>query len=281
MRSSIRGVMVIIVLAMIVPCAVAEKKQFRYSVGKGASVSIVNDLGPVTVRPSSAGQVIITATPSSDKVEVDSNQTGNRVTVRTHFLQHAGVDEGRVEYDVQVPPGVNLTVHAGGGPIRLQGLSGDVALDGDTADIEVRDCSNAHVHARTVSGSVVLSNLSNGYVEATTIGGPVTLTSVTGSRVSVNTTSGAIASRGDFAGGGEYSLTSHSGNIEVALPGSASVEVSAHTVSGTVENDFPLAPLAHPAFTLTQGKSFAGTANQGASSIRLQTFSGKIRVKKQ
>ncbi len=267
-------------VALTILAAGADKKEFRYTVGAGAGISIVNDFGPVTVRPSSGNQVIISATPRSSKVEVDSSQSGNRVEARSHLLQRTGQDEGRVDYDVQVPADANLMLRSSNGTVRVEGINGDVAVDADSSSVEVNGC-NGHVRVRTASGPITLSNIHNGHIEATSVGGQVTLKQVSGAVVTVNTTAGAINYAGDFSEGGEYSLSSHSGNIEVSLPANASVDVTATSVNGAVENDFPFAPKAHPTIAITQGRSFAGTSNSGASSVRLRTFSGKIRVKKQ
>jgi DUF4097 and DUF4098 domain-containing protein YvlB len=260
--------------------ASAQKKEFRYTVGPGASISVVNDFGPVTLRAGSGNQIVVTATPRSSKVEVDSTQHGNRVEVRSRFPQAAKPDEGRVEYDIQVPPDASVMVRASSGPVKVQGLNGDVSLEGENSPLEVRD-SNGQVHARTVGGPITLTNLHDGHVEATSVSGQVTLNNVSGKVVTANTTAGPITFSGDCAGGGQYSLSSHSGNIDVSLPASASVDLSARSVTGSVEDEFPFKPPAHPTMALDQGKSFAGTSNGGASSLRLRTFSGKIRVKKQ
>ncbi|MGB9106465.1 MAG: hypothetical protein WCC59_17055, partial [Terriglobales bacterium] len=98
------------VVALAIPAAAAEKKEFRYNVTPGASVTVVNNYGPVRIRASRARQVVVTATPSSSKVEVDSAQNANRVEVRTHFLQKAGESDGRVEYEIQVPADTNVMV---------------------------------------------------------------------------------------------------------------------------------------------------------------------------
>ncbi len=259
--------------------AAAEQKQFRYNVKPGATVSLINDYGPVQVRASGAGQVVVSATPATSKVEIDGSQNGNRIEVRTHFLQTAGENEGRVGYEVQAPADTNIIIRTATGPVQVQGFTGDISVDSDTGTIEVRD-SNGHVHVRTVSGAVALTDLKDGFVEARSVGGQVTLNDVSGKVVSVNTTGGPIVYNGDFGGGGQYTLSTHSGNIDVALPATASVDVSARTVSGTVENDFPLKEPVHPAFTPQQGKSFAGQLNSGASAVRLRSFSGRIRVKK-
>jgi DUF4097 and DUF4098 domain-containing protein YvlB len=241
---------------------------------------LVNDYGAIRVRATQGKQIVVTATPSSPKVQVDSRQTGNRVEVRTHFLQKANDSDGRMEYDIQVPADTDVMIHTATGPVQVQGVNGDVAVDGDTAKVEIRD-SNGHVKARTVSGPILLSNLKDGFVEAISVGGPMTLNKVCGKNVSVNTTGGAITYTGDFAGGGQYSISSHSGTIDVTMPASSSINVTARSVTGNVENDFSLNPPAQPTTALAAGKSFAGTLNSGESAVNLRTFSGRIRVKKQ
>ena len=267
-------------VALATTTAAAEKKEFRYNVTPGATVTVINDYGPVRVRAAQATQVVIAAMPASSSVEVDSAQHGNRIETRTHFLRRAGETDGAVAYDIQVPADANLVIRSATGPVQVQGINSDVAVDSDTGKVEVRD-SNGHVRVRTVGGAITLASLKDGFVEATSVGGQVTLNNVAGKTVAVNTTAGPISFSGDFAGGGQYSLSSHSGNIDVALPASASVDVTARSVSGSVENDFPMNPPAHPITASAQGKSFAGTLNSGASSVNLRTFSGRIRVKKQ
>ena len=258
----------------------ADKKEFRYNVAAGATISVVNEYGPVTLTPTTGRQVIITATPSSNKVEVDASQNGPRIDVRTHFLQKAGPGDGRVEYQVQVPPGANLMVHSATGPITVSKVSGDLTLEGDNASVDVRDMGSGDLRIRTINGPVVLTNVRNERVEVTSIGGEVRLSNVSGPRVTVTTTGGAIRFEGDFGQGGEYALTTHTGDLDVNLPATASVDISASSKNGTVENDVPLQPAQHPTMKVAEGHSFSGVANSGSSSVRLRSFSGKIRVKK-
>ncbi|MGZ4826989.1 MAG: DUF4097 family beta strand repeat-containing protein [Terriglobales bacterium] len=272
------GLAVVIILTA--GASAADKKEFRYNVNAGASVTVVNDYGTVRVRAAQPGTVVATAVPGSSKVEVDAAQSGNRVELRTHYLQQTGESDGRVDYEIQVPADANVMVRTASGPVQVQGVSGDVVVDTDTGKVDVRNC-NAHVRVRTVGGPITLVDLNDSFVEATSVGGQVSLNNVTGKSVSVNTTGGPITYAGDFAGGGVYSLSTHSGNIDLKLPASASVDVTARSVTGAVENDFPLTPPVHPTMALAQGKSLAGTSNSGASSVHLRTFSGRIRVKKQ
>jgi len=154
-------------------------------------------------------------------------------------------------------------------------------VEGDAAQVDVRDVRNAHVHVRTISGPVTLGSINNGHVEVISLSGNVQLEAVSGPKVAVNTAKGSIRYNGDFGEGGEYMLVNHSGNIDVALPAFASVDLNARSITGSVENDFPLQQKQHSSFVPSPGHSFAGTSNTGASSVQLRSFSGKIRVKKQ
>ena len=260
-----------------------QKVSKSFPVQPGATVTITSDYGPITVSASTgaATQVLVSATPHSNKVEIDTNQSGNRVDVKSHFLQQVNPTDGAVDYDVQVPTSASLVIHTVNGVVRVQNINGDISVDSDTGSVDVRDAMNGHVHVRTLSGPVTLTNINNGHVELTSVSGDVTLNHVSGTLVSVNTNGSPIHFTGDCSGGGEYSLTTHSGNIDVALPPNASVDITARSVTGSVEDGFQLQPDTHPTMALATGKSFAGHANSGAASLHLRSFSGKISVKKQ
>jgi DUF4097 and DUF4098 domain-containing protein YvlB len=279
MSSGVKWSLVAAGMLAVAAFAAENRREFRYTVGPGASVRVTNESGPVDIKGAAGRQVVIIATTHSDKVEVDCDQSGNRIQATTHFLQRADSAEGRVDYQVLVPLDARVTVRAPSGPITAERMRGDLTLEGDAARVDVRDAGNAHVHVRTISGPVTLGNISNGHVEVTSLSGDVQLDAVSGPKVSVNTAKGSIRYNGDFGGGGDYMLVNHSGNIDVTLPASASVDLSARSISGSVENDFPLKQKQHPTFSISQGRSFAGTSNSGASSVQLRSFSGKIRVK--
>ena len=183
-----------------------------------------------------------------------------------------------MDYEVSVPADASVTLRSSTGVLHAEGLHGDVSLEGSQASVEVRDISDAHVHVRTFNGSVALTNIRNGHVEVTSVGGDVVLNSVNGPLVQVNSTSGKIRYEGDFSNSGEYMLTSHSGDIEASAPNDASIDVTARSVRGKVENDFLLEPK-HTHFAMKAGSAFAGTMNKAASSVKLFSFSGRIHLK--
>ena len=262
---------------------VAEsKKQYHFSVGPRAGVSVMNPYGSISVRPSLNNTVVVNAILHSDKVEVDNNQNGNRVDIQSHLLAGADSDSGRVDYEVLVPSDASVTLHSSTGSLRAEKLHGDLSLEGTGAIIEVRDISDAHVHVKTMNGSVNLDNIENGHVEVDSLSGEVTMKGVTGPLVQVVSTSGKISYVGDFGKSGEYRLTSHSGDIEAIIPEWTSADVSARSVRGEVSDDIPLQPKTHNYFPIDKGRAFAGTVGRVAvsSTVVLRTFSGKIHLRK-
>jgi DUF4097 and DUF4098 domain-containing protein YvlB len=226
--------------------------------------------------------VVVNAILHSDKVEVDNNQSGNRVDIQSHLLAGADSDSGRVDYEVLIPADASITLHSSTGSLHAEKLHGDVSLEGPGAQVDVRDISDAHVHVKTMNGAVNLENIKNGHVEIDSLSGAITLRQVNGPLVQVVSTSGNISYIGDFGNSGEYRLTSHSGDIEATIPEWTSADVSARSTRGEVHDDIPLQPKTHTWFPMDKGRAFAGTMGRVAvsSTVVLRSFSGKIHLRK-
>jgi DUF4097 and DUF4098 domain-containing protein YvlB len=265
--------------------AAETRKEAKIDIAPGGMVNIISGGGTVALHSGSGRQVLATYTVHSDKIEVDQNTSSDRqrVELRTHALpgQQPTADEARVDYDVTVPAGISVNVSTTSAPIAAEGLSGDLGLSSETGQITVSNALKSHLRVRSMTAAITLKDVTLSRVDIQSAGGAVQLTNVTGQRIAVGTTSGNIEYRGDCSGGGDYLFTTHSGAIDVTLPPTASVDLSARSTTGTVENAFPLQEKHHNSFVPQQGRSFAGTSNSGSSSVELQSFSGKIRVKKQ
>jgi DUF4097 and DUF4098 domain-containing protein YvlB len=281
MRSRQRAVKlaVVVVLAGATLAVGESRKELRFHVGRRANVSVVNQYGAVSVKPGEKDQVVITAVLYSDKVEPDHNQSGSRVDVISHLLPGATPETGRVDYEIQVPPGANVSLQSTTGPLHVEGLRGDITLEGAAASVDVREVTGGHVRVKTLSGPVTLTNIRDGHVEVTSVSGDVVLTSVNGPSVQVNSNSGKISYDGAFGAAGDYNLTSHTGDIEAVAPSYASMDVIARSEHGQVDNDFSLQPR-HTSFAVKAGSAFAGTVGKAASSVKLFSISGKIHLKK-
>ena len=257
-------------------------KELHFNVGARTVVSVNNPYGSISVKPSTGNTVSVSAVLSSDKVEVDSNQTGNRVDIQSHLFPGANEQSGHVDYEILVPADASVSLHSMTGPIRAERLHGDMTLEGSAAIVDVRDITDAHLHVKTLNGPVTLTNVIEGHVEVDSLSGAITLNRVTGPLVQVISTSGGINYTGDFGDGGEYRLTSHSGDIEATVPEYTSADVSARSVKGEVHDDIPLQPKQHTSFIVKEGSAFVGTMGRAAvsSTVVLRSFSGKIHLRK-
>jgi DUF4097 and DUF4098 domain-containing protein YvlB len=88
--------------------------------------------------------------------------------------------------------------------------------------------------------------------------------------------SGNINFSGDLEPNGRYELTSHSGNVRLAIAASAGFQVEATSFSGTITSDIPI--------TMRGGqngrrnRSLRGTVGGGGAILDLTTFSGSIVI---
>jgi hypothetical protein len=254
-------------------------KELHFKVGRRPTISINNPYGPVVVKAGAPHEVLVNAILHSDRVEIDQSKSGNRIGIISHLLPGSNADTGVVEYEIQVPPDANLSVHSNTGRIHAEKLHGDVAMEGSDAAMEVLDCGDGHIHVKTLNGPVTLTNVRNGHVEIMSMGGNVVLTGVSGPYVNVNSNSGSIEYAGDFGDEGEYDFTSHTGDIEAVAPAYASIDVLARSSQGKVDSDFSLEPK-HTPFYAKGGSALVGTMGKAASSVKLFSFSGKIHLKK-
>ena len=259
--------------------ALAESvKEYRFTVGANANVSVDTQYGAISVRPGSGNQVVVTATLSSNKVEVDQEQNGNRIEIASHLLPGSTQESGQVDYEVIIPADATVTLRSSTGPLSAEHLQGDITLAGPDAMVNVRNVENAHVHVQTMRGPITISDVKNGHVELETISGDIHLKSVNGALVQATSGSGKISYDGDFGAEGEYKFTTHTGDIDALVPVEVSADFRAHSVLGRVQHDFPL-KAQHTRFPVNEGRSFFGTTGKAASQVVLRSFSGRIRLK--
>ncbi|MGA7080104.1 MAG: DUF4097 family beta strand repeat-containing protein [Terriglobales bacterium] len=271
-------VTVVLVTCLSAATLAETKKQYSYTVGPKANISVETQYGAISVKPGNANQVLVTATLTSDTVEVDQQQNGNRIEIASHLLRGNEQQSSRVDYELLIPPDANINLRSSNGPLSAEHLQGDVTLEGTDAVVDIRNIENAHVRVRTMRGPITLTDVHNGHVDIDSISGEIHLKSVTGPLVQARSGSGRIFYDGDFGSDGDYKLSTHTGDIEALVPADVSAAFRAHSVLGRVRHDFPLQPK-HSRFREEAGRSFIGTSGQAASEVLLRSFSGRIRLK--
>jgi DUF4097 and DUF4098 domain-containing protein YvlB len=298
-RKAAVGTLVVVFAGAALAAAQGIKKEYRFTVGPKALVSVTNGNGPISVKSSPGNQVVVNATIYSSNVEIDREQNGQRIDLVSHLLNGAQSDASRVSYELTVPPDTSLILHSSDGPFTVENLKGDVDVHGNAGPVDVRDVSDGHVHMTLEKGPVTLTNAQDTHIEITSMSEDVHLSNVQDSRVEVNSiagnvllddvsgrevivtsTRGMIQYTGNFGEGGQYNLTTHSGNIDAFVPPTAAIEVSARSETGKVLNDYPLQQKSHPSVPIT-ANSFTGVtkAAPGATSrVVLHSYSGRIRL---
>jgi hypothetical protein len=200
---------------------------------------------------------------------------------------------GDTRYEVTIPKSARVVAQGvsgnvstrGGSDVEAQSVSGDVEVVDATGRVEIQSVSGdasaqrvgAGVKASTVSGDLTLSDVT-GDVDANTVSGDITLDGVRSSFVRTSTTSGGVHFSGTLDPKGRYEFNSHSGDIEIAVPGGGAT-LDVHTFSGEVDSDFPMT-LQPGARSGDRGKGMQFTIGGGGARISAQTFSGNITIER-
>jgi hypothetical protein len=267
-------VLVISFLALSAGAQDKDKKELTYNVGPRAVVSITNNYGPITVKPSPSRQVVVETLSHSDGVSLVNEQHGDRIELHSISSRPGN---NLVDYTVLVPVDAFVSLRSSDGTLRAQGLRGDVILEAAAASVEVTDISDAHLHIRTLSGPITLTDIRNSHLDIHSVSGNVMIRNVTGPSVEVNAGSGRISYQGDPGPSGEYLLTSHSGDLEVSIPASALVDIKARSIKGQSDPEFPIASGFSNA---SAGNLLLKPGTLTGSRFELRSFRGKIRLKR-
>jgi len=265
----------------LVSAAIAQTRQeFRFTVlpKAKANISVDTQYGTITVKPGYGNQVIVVAVRES-KADIDHLQKANRIEIESQLQPGADAHSGRVDYEVTVPPNATVSLRSSTGPMTVERLHGDLTLEGADAPIAVSNSGGGHVHINTMKGPITLTDVQKAHIEITSISGDIQLNSVTGPFVQIKSGSGKISYDGDFGTDGDYTFTTHTGDIEALIPATASADFNARSVHGTVQSDIPLVRNERPRFPVN-ANSFAGTVGKASSEVIFTSISGKIRLKR-
>ena len=258
-------------LVLAISAGAQERKNVSYQVGPRAVIAISNSYGPIEVRGAQSGQVVVTMTSHSAKVLFENEQHGNRIEMRA-VSPDAG--DGLAEYMVLVPTDAWVTMRSSNGGLRAEGLRGDLTLHAVTGPIVVNDIRGAHLHLRSMSGPITLTDIRRSQLDVNSLSGNITLRDVVGSLAVVNSGTGRISYTGDPGPEGDYSLTIHTGDLEVSIPAASAVDIKPRSLSG----EFSQEPLGST--TGVEQQSLLPKARMSRAVFLLRSFRGKIHVKR-
>jgi len=260
-----------------------KRSEKTFEAAPNPRITLSNMIGQVLVRGWDKSQVHVVYSVVSPHVEVDTEvipptQPADKIHLATHLLDPlvSGKDQ-TADYDLDVPMGTDLEIWNPQGSIRIEKLQADDAsVESVGGAILVSDFTG-HLFLRSVGGNIEVIRPA-GRVEAYSITGSLHFVSPATSKLRGTTTSGRILFEGDFADGGDYSLSEYSGDMEILCPPSASFELNAKTVRGKLENEMPMTIRHRSATPVSSANSFFGTHLTGKATVNLTSFSGTIRI---
>src|SRR5207245_2269497 len=174
---------------------------------------------------------------------------------------------------VRVPSGAVLDLHTSNGEVRLQGGSGKTDVQTSNGEIEVKRRMGP-LHLRTSNGSITIAG-GTGSMDLNTSNGSMTI-EADHAELTAHTSNGSIQFQGTLAGG-EHSLHTSNGNIDLTVPANAQFRFDAQTSQGHIANAFSKERPAGKA-----KNHLAGTVGQNPSTfIELRTSNGNIALRPQ
>lgn len=262
-----------------VVAAFAEQIQQSFSTASNPSFRLHNHSGTISVRGWNQNQVEVRAEPSSPKMEVAIEGGQDKVTVETHPPREGiSPEEARINFEIRVPKQAMVWLESEQGDIAVENLQGTVSVEGVSNSVVLSNI-NGYITVRTVDGPIVIRS-SQGHIKADSITGELKFIQVDGAELSGTTDSGPISYQGNFGLGGTYVLRNYSSSINIETSKTASFDVTARSVQGSVQSALPFRPIlrGNPFGQLSAEKFLQGRFNSGKSTVQVTSYSGTIRL---
>jgi hypothetical protein len=247
------------VISLIAGVASAQDFHKQYN-APGGTLVVHNVSGDVIVKGYDGGQIIVDGFKTGadrNMVDVEDLSQGDRVELRARYPRNCDCDAS-IKFEIQVPRSGRYSM----GPIST--ASGDISVEDVTGQVSVRSASG-NVAVRRVVGQLTASTAS-GDVEVEQVTGPI----------SAKSSSGNVTARLDqLDASGELVFTTASGDVRVQVPASLNADVDVHTVSGSLNTDFPL-QVTIPRYG--PSRSARGRLGDGSHTMRISSASGNVTL---
>ena len=256
-----------------------------HDIGTGGVVSITVDADDVRVRGVDGTEARVVS--PADGAGIETTAEPGRFSVRT--ARHVGVDKagfvgiqigtrgfgmplrlrisGTVE--VEVPRDARVIVTSTAGDVAVRDVLGGASLKTTSGDISVKRAAGS-MTAETASGDVSLAATEPIALEVRAVSGDVQARAPRFERVAIETISGDVELGGRFAAGVPHTVSTVSGDVDVALAGGLTLAV--RTVSGSIDCE-------HPDRRDGDGRRRPLVIGDGAAQLSVRTMSGDVEVR--
>lgn len=273
----------------------------NFSVAADARVEVDNVRGSVTVTAWDQPQVQLSGSlGAGSKLEISADPQHLALQVKGTRGRWFGGDGPPSDSDLvlKVPRGAALKLGVVSADAKVQGMrgksldvngvSGNLVLDSDAAEIDVNSVSgdvtfsasrpnaSGRAHLQTVSGNVHAHGL-GGRIKLETVSGDIGLDGGDVQELETGTVSGDAKLQVTPGPHARLVMSSMSGDIRLHLPAALSGHFEAKTFSGDIMSDFGKPQeSAHGS-----GSTLDARIGDGDAQIRAESFSGDVELRKQ
>jgi len=295
--------------------AVSDKEKYEekfaktVSLAKDGEVNLSNISGHIEVKTWNRGEVKIDALKISKastvakakenaaKVEIVVEKVGNMLKIKTEYPERKkGWRQDSinvsVNYNLMIPAQASAKISSVSGSVDLESIGGSAKAKAVSGNVTVKkadkgvDCDvvsgsiivqdvTGNAYLKTISGTIEAEGV-RGSIKASVVSGRIELRNVSeADSVDVQATSGSLSYEGKIKSDGRYTLTNHSGSVEMVIPSDSGFEFEAKTFSGRMQSDFEVRVSGE-----ISRRKISGVVNNGGAVVKLTTFSGNVYLKK-
>ncbi len=257
------------------------------SASASGQLHLENFSGDVHVRSWERAALRVRATHSA-RVQVHLAHEGGEWYVKSSTS--SGIPRS-VDYEISLPRGMGIQLqgvnceadlHAVIGPIQAETVNGSVSVTGAQGvlkassvqgSVTVTD-SRGRMQISAVNDGVTMKNC-GGSLVVESVNGEVRMEGMTCDSVRASSVNGCLVFSGELRPGGHYQLSSHNGDVDVAVPGNAGAQVNIRTYSGAFESTFPVTIR-----RTGKDRQLSFVLGSGAAHVNLDSFQGTVRLRR-
>ncbi len=276
-----------IVLGAVIALTMAQQTDTTFAANGATRLDLDNSGGQIHVTTWDRDEIRIRADHSS-RTFVNVSRRRGVVTIEAESRRGPTTI---VDYEIMVPRSMDLRLEGMFCDMIVDGAEGEVSAETMQGNVTIRGGSG-HVQASSTTGRVRVEDAhgtievetvaddirivgSSGTIVAESVGGSIVLEDVDATSVEAGTVGGRIIYVGAVHDGGEYYFATHGGTIQIAIPASSNVSITAATVYGSISSDLPGAPQ-----SFRRGERAGFTLGNGSATLEAETFGGRIRIRR-
>ncbi|GMR14299.1 MAG: DUF4097 family beta strand repeat-containing protein [Gemmatimonadota bacterium] len=276
-----------IVIGAVIALSMAQQTDTTVAANGATLLNLENTGGQITVTTWDRDEVRIRAGHSS-RTSVKVRRRRGAITIEAESRRGPTTI---VDYEITVPRSMDLRLEGMFSDITVEGADGDVSAETMRGNVTIRG-GDGQVRASSTTGAVRIEDArgaievetvaddirivgSSGTIVAESVGGSIILEDVDATIVEAGTVGGRIIFNGAVHDGGEYLFSTHGGTIQIAIPGSSNVSITAATIYGSISSDLPGAPQ-----SFRRGERASFTLGNGSATLEVETFGGRIRLRR-